>query len=81
MVLRPGRGDGADRSAMITTGFLFPRAVRRIDRVLQHAGDRIVVFRCDEQDAVGGAHGCSIRPASIAGAPPGNDREPNATLL
>src|SRR5687767_4498065 len=57
MVLRPRCADGSDRSAHDRCRFSIPRAVpvgsrRPINRVLQHAWNRVVVFRRDDENGV-----------------------------
>ena len=57
MLLCNGRADDADRSAQNTSwlprpGVLTMRTRSVVDRILEHAGDRAVVFGCNEQRAL-----------------------------
>src|SRR5881409_560030 len=61
MILRARRAHGSRRCAHDRRGFAIPRAVtvgarRPVDCILQHAGDRVVVFRRHKQDGVGLAY-------------------------
>jgi len=57
MILRARRAHGSRLCAHDRSGFAIPRAVtvgtrRPVNRILQNAGDRVVVFRRNKQDGV-----------------------------
>src|SRR6266403_5440256 len=57
MILRARGAHGSRRCAHDRRGFAVPRAVtvgarRPVNRILQHAGDRVVVFRRHKQDGI-----------------------------